>query len=130
MRQITLEELLNELEAQEVPRMHFAVRCPACNTIQSPMSFILHGVSLDDYAKYIGFSCIGRFTGAGPVKSLSTSPPQYGLGCNWSLGGFLKIHELEIIADDGVHPHFEVATKEQAQALMKLLRENHNEKNN
>ena len=68
--------------------------CPNCKTEQTG----------DDFSKYttlekeqittkLGFSCIGRFTKE--------------KGCDWTLGGFLRIHEKEITFPDGeVSPVF------------------------
>ena len=54
------------------------------------------GVKKEDVGKFIGYSCIGRF--------------DKNKGCDWSLGGLLKIHEIEIISTDGEHcKHFDLA---------------------
>jgi hypothetical protein len=114
MRTITLEQFHEELKAQEVgSREHLAFVCVACGTVQSGQDFINAGAgkTFEDVEKYVGFSCVGRFTNAGP--------PQKGSGksCNWSLGGLFRIHQLEIVTEDGEkHPRFELATPEQAQA--------------
>lgn len=116
MRTITHEQFLSELNGQCVPREHFAFKCPRCGTVQSAQSLINAGAGTDfeDVERYLGFSCVGRFTGAGSPRKKPDGDP-----CNWTLGGLLQMHELEINTPDGkTHPHFEVATKEEAEALM------------
>lgn len=116
-RQITIEELHAELKAQGVSaREHYAFRCVVCGTIQSGASLIRAGVgkNFDEVEKCLGFSCVGRFTNAGPHKK-SAAP---GRGCDWTLGGLFTIHKLEILTPDGkAHALFELATPEEAQAL-------------
>jgi hypothetical protein len=69
------------------------------------------GKTFEDVEKYLGFSCVGRFTGA---KSPRKEPD--GKPCNWTLGGLFSLHTLEVVTPDGEHhPRFEVATPEQAQ---------------
>jgi len=69
-----------------------------------------------DVQKYFGFSCVGRFTGAGnPPKPEDKGKEQK--GCNWTLGGLFQMHDLEVVTPDGKkHPCFEPATPEQAKA--------------
>jgi hypothetical protein len=84
---------------------------------QSMHDFICAGVDPEQAEKSIGFSCLGRFTGAGSPKKNS------GNYCNWSLGGLLRIHELEVTTPDGeVHPFFEIASPTVAQARAALLK--------
>ena len=73
--------------------------CPMCKTVQSANDFYAAGFKPGTGAvnKYLGFSCIGRFTKAGEHKA--GTPP--GRGCNWTLGGLFHIHELEIIMPEG-----------------------------
>ncbi|QAU22862.1 hypothetical protein EO087_01725 [Dyella sp. M7H15-1] len=62
-------------------------------------------------ARYFGFSCVGRFTGAPGPRNVPDGNP-----CDWTLGGLFSLHRLEVVTDDGVvHPCFEPATPEQAQ---------------
>jgi hypothetical protein len=116
-RRITVEQLHVELKAQGVSaREHCAFRCVMCGTVQSGASLIRAGVgaSFDEIEKYVGFSCVGRFTNAGSHKK--NTPP--GRGCDWTLGGLFAIHKLEVLTPDGkAHALFEVATPEEAQAL-------------
>lgn len=117
MKQMPLAEFLAALKAQGVPRQHLAFRCVMCGTIQSMASLIRAGAGKDQDAveRFLGFSCVGRWTNAGPHKP--KTPP--GRGCDWTLGGLFTIHQLEVIGEDGkVHPRFELATPEEAKALM------------
>lgn len=115
MRQITIEEFHAELRAQGVASHEdFAFRCPMCRTIQSGRDLIRAGAGKDFDAveRYVAFSCVGRWTGAGEWKK-GEAP---GRGCNWTLGGLFQIHELEVIADLKTHARFEIATPAEAQA--------------
>ncbi|WP_312903576.1 ASCH domain-containing protein [Stutzerimonas nitrititolerans] len=112
MKTMTLDEFRDALKAQGVPRDHFAFRCPRCKTIQSANDLIAAGAGEDFEAveRYLGFSCVGRFTGADDPSK--TKP-----GCNWTLGGLFQIHELEVVTEDGIHhPRFSPATPDEAQA--------------
>ncbi|MCB5201695.1 hypothetical protein LH464_04280 [Neorhizobium sp. T786] len=114
MEAIKLDEFRARIKAQGTSdRAHAAFKCPMCKTIQSMTSFTRAGTDAETAEKYIGFSCVGRVTGAeGPRKQPDGKP------CNWTLGGLFRFHELEVIDDAGkAHPHFEVATPEEAQAL-------------
>lgn len=116
MRMISLADFLAELKAQGVPKMHLAFRCPACKTIQSASDLISAGAGndFDSVEQYLGFSCVGRWThGDPPPRPL---PDDFQGGCNWTLGGLLPIHELEVVTDDGKHhPRFAPCTPEEAQ---------------
>ncbi len=118
MRSITLEQFITQLKAQGVPRRHVAMKCPICHTIQSMDDLIRAGIGAteDDVEQYVGFSCVGRFTNAGPHQK--NAPP--GKGCNWTLGGLFHFHELEVVTPDGKkHMRFELATPEEAQAHLR-----------
>lgn len=114
MKTLTLAEFHAAVKAQGVAHEHIAFKCPMCGTIQSGHDLIEAGAGacFDDVEKYLGFSCVGRFTGAEqPRKAPDGSP------CNWTLGGLFQLHKLEVITDDGVrHPRFELATPDEAQA--------------
>lgn len=114
---MTLEMFRAALKAQGVPREHMAFVCPMCGTVQSANDLIAAGAGNDfsEVEKYLGFSCVGRWTGAeSPRKSPDGEP------CNWTLGGLFSLHKLEVVTPDGnSHPHFEPATPEQAMAKMK-----------
>lgn len=63
---------------------------------------------------YIGFSCVGRWTGSGSPRKEPDGKP-----CNWTLGGLFQCHKLAVVLDSGkVHPHFEPCTPEEAKKLM------------
>jgi hypothetical protein len=114
---MTLNEFHDALKAQGVPIEHCAFKCPICQTIQSGISLISAGAgkTFDDVERYLGFSCVGRFTKAGPHKK-GAAP---GKGCDWTLGGLFCIHKLEVVTEDGIrHPRFELATLKEAHALI------------
>lgn len=102
-------ELFNEaLKKQQVPREHLAFKCPMCGTVQSAYDLIKAGAgkAFDEVDGYIGFSCLGRFTSAGPPRKEND-----GLPCNWTLGGLFRMHTFEVITEDGKHhPYFEPAS--------------------
>jgi hypothetical protein len=94
---MTLEEFHAAIKEQGRDRIEdVTFKCPRCGTLQSAQDLIDAGVgkTIDDVEKYLAFSCIGRFT---EMK-----------GCNWTLGGLFKLHELEVVTPDGErHPRFE-----------------------
>ncbi len=113
MRQLTLEQFHEALKAQGVKSHEdLAFICPMCGTVQSGRDLIAAGagVDFDAVEKYVGFSCVGRWTNAGPPRK-----PHDGRPCNWTLGGLFQVHRLEVLTPDGkAHPRFEPATPEQA----------------
>lgn len=115
MKKLTIPELVNTCKAQGVPIEHYAFKCPACHTVQSGFDLIAAGAGkdFDSIKKYLGFSCVGRFTHhKSPPKEKGTQE-----GCNWTLGGLFSINTCVVIDEDGKeHPHFEPATPEEAQA--------------
>lgn len=118
MKTMTLAEFQAALQAQGVKsRSDFAVVCPMCKTVQSARDLIAAGAGSDFEAvePYLGFSCFGRFTGAGSRRAGIDGKP-----CNWTLGGLFQLHTLEVVTPDGKHhPRFEPATPEQAQQHQK-----------
>lgn len=115
MKTLTVEELHAALKAQGLSHIHSAFKCPMCGTVQSATSLVAAGAGADFDAveKYLGFSCVGRFTGAGGPREKPDGKP-----CNWTLGGLFRVHRTEVVTPDGVHhPIFEVATREEALAL-------------
>lgn len=126
---ITVEEAHRRMKAQGVSsNKHVAFVCPVCGTVQSMASLVAAGCPKDKVESYIGFSCEGRWTGAGPwpsggdrsAKGLRRTYP----GCDWTLGGLFRIHRLEVVMPDRAEPQpcFEIASPEQAQALEAQLR--------
>lgn len=114
MERMTVAEFHAALKAQGVPREDLALVCPRCRTVQSARDLVAAGAGADFDAveRYLGFSCVGRFTNAGSPRKVPDGAP-----CNWTLGGLFQMHKLEVVTDDGkAHPRFEVATPEQAQA--------------
>ena len=117
MKTMTLSEWQDALKSQGVPRNHIAFKCPICGTIQSAADLVKSGAgaSFNDVQRLLGFSCIGRFTGAGGHKKGESA----GRGCNWTLGGLFRVHKLEVVTEDGEHhPRFELASPEEAQRHM------------
>lgn len=129
MRRITIEEFHAELKNQTVnSREDLAFKCPMCHTIQSARDLIAAGAgkTFEEVERYLAFSCVGRFTGAGPHKNAprhcNGSPQKdrskkgpIGDGCDWTLGGLFQIHALEVTDETGKsHPRFDVATPEEA----------------
>lgn len=113
----TLAEFKAACATQDMPRDHIAVMCPICGTIQSIASLAAAGASPAAAERAIGFSCEGRFTNAGPAKQGRPARPGT-RGCDWTLGGLFRLHRLEVITEDGKHhPHFEPASKSDAQEL-------------
>lgn len=111
---ISVDEFRMRLKAQAVSsRTHAAVKCPMCATVQSIQSFICAGTEPEQAEKFIGFSCVGRVTGAPAPRKEPDGEP-----CNWTLGGLFRMHDLEVVDEDGTkHPHFVIASPEEAQAL-------------
>lgn len=114
METIKLDEFRNRLKAQGTSdRKHAAFKCPMCKTVQSITSFTRAGTDAETAERYVGFSCVGRVVGAEAPREQPDGKP-----CDWTLGGLLRLHVLEVIDDEGKsHPYFEVATPEEAQAL-------------
>jgi hypothetical protein len=112
MQSMTLEEFQSAIKAQGVPLEHVAFRCPMCGTVQSATDLIVAGAgkTFEQVERFLGFSCVGRWRDCG------TPPGEPGRGCNWTLGGFLKCHALEVVTPDGKrHPRFALCTPEEAQ---------------
>lgn len=115
MQKMTLEEFQTALKAQGVPSHEdYAFVCPMCRTVQSARDLIAAGAgkTFAEVEAKIAFSCVGRWTKAASPRKQPDGKP-----CNWTLGGLLRLHELEVTAPDGAtHPMFMPATPEQAQA--------------
>lgn len=117
MKTKTLEEYHAAIKAQGVPIEHVALKCPMCHTIQSAQDLIAAGAgkNMAEVEKYLGFSCLGRWThNKPPPRKKGTQH-----GCNWTLGGLLQFHDLEVVTPEGKkHPRFELVTQAEAQAHM------------
>lgn len=122
IERIDVSEFHRRLKSQGVPNHnHSALVCPICKTVQSMASLVMAGATDSQAERQIGFSCEGRFTGAGPWPSKPTAKRKAVRGCDWSLGGLFRLHQLEVITEDGeAHPRFVIATPEQARELMQL----------
>ena len=111
---MTLDEFKAALRGQGVHSIEdWAFICPRCECIQSARDYIAAGAgaTFDEVERYLGFSCVGRFSGAPSARKEPDGKP-----CNWTLGGLFRIHRLEVVTPDGErHPRFEPATPEQAQ---------------
>ena len=110
MQVLTQDEFLDEAARRFGPILNWKFVCPACGTIQSVQQFLDAGVAKDQIDSIIGFSCIGRFTGqtdAGIIAHNHKKP--WTKGCNWTLGGLLKLHKLEVVIGDYRRPTFELA---------------------
>jgi hypothetical protein len=117
MKTQTVEEYQADLKSQGVPIEHCAMRCPMCGTIQSAHDLISVGAgkTLDEVEKYLGFSCLGRWTHHKPPPMKKGTQH----GCNWTLGGLFQTHELTVITPDGTkHARFQLCTAEEAQSHM------------
>lgn len=120
MQTMTVLELRQAMEAQGVPINHVLFRCPVCHTLQSAEDLIEAGAgtNFDDVEQYLGFACIGRFTGIGA----HTLARPIGHGCDFTLGGLLNLRELDVQTEDGQrHPRFMPATPAEAKAHRKVM---------
>lgn len=100
-RRITREEWIAEAKrrfGKDPKKWRF--RCVVCGHEQSAEEVIERNPELEgSISTWIYFSCEGRFTAGG--------------GCDWTLGGLLQLHTLEVEADDGeIVPVFEFADPE------------------
>ena len=107
MKTMTLEEFHAAIKAQAAAsNLGIRAICPVCGKVQTPQDLIDAGAGKDfeEVEKDFMFSCVGRFNKAGPFKGDNSK------GCDWTLGGLLRLHNLEIITPDGTkHPVFELA---------------------
>jgi hypothetical protein len=88
-----------------------------CQSIQSGVDLIAAGAGedFDAVERFLGFSCVGRWTNAGPYYEKGSAH-----GCDWTLGGLFQIHELEVVTPDGArHPRFMPVSPEEAKAHRK-----------
>ena len=95
MEIMDIDEYFSAVRSQNVAREDVTHQCPVCGELQSANDLIEAGAgeTYEDVEKYIGFSCIGRFT--------------KDKGCDWTLGGLFQFHSLTVVAPDGEeHPRF------------------------
>lgn len=128
VRRIDHAQLLQELARQGVSgSRYWAFRCPACGTIQSAASLMAAGMSREDVRTKLAIECEGRLLqrGAWPMpsdKSSGAVARRKLRGCNWTLNGFVQLHELEVLKDGVINSLFELAKPEEAQALEQAYR--------
>jgi len=109
MKTMTIEEFQTALREQAPSSVQVCFVCPMCGTVQNMIDLIIAGAGKteEEVSKYIGFSCVGRFTHHKPPPQEKGSQ----CGCNWTLGGLFQCHQLEVVTEDGVrHPRFDLAT--------------------
>lgn len=91
---INYEDWISELKIRfGEDSKKWAFKCSSCGNIQTAQDFIDNG--LGEHKDNVYFNCIGRY-----IKSK---------GCDWSLGGLLKINKVSIIKDAKIFPVFEMA---------------------
>lgn len=109
---MTLDEFHAACKAQAKSAEQIVMKCPMCGTLQSALDLIAAGAGkdFDEIEGYLGFSCVGRFTGAPSPRKKQDGKP-----CNWTLGGLFSCHKFEVVTPDGKHhPRFELASLEEA----------------
>lgn len=110
---VTVDEFHQLLRDQGVEREDLAFVCPMCQTVQSARDLVAAGAgtNFEDVEPFLGFSCVGRWTGASSPRREHDGQP-----CDWTLGGLFQTHALEVETPDGKrYPRFAPATPEQAQ---------------
>jgi hypothetical protein len=73
----------------------WAFKCPSCGNVQSGEDFI--NAEVENPQGKVYFNCIGRHV----IRK----------GCDWTLGGLLKIHTQSVVKDGHITPVFEMADK-------------------
>jgi hypothetical protein len=126
MKKVSLAEFHAALKEQGVKdRSDLVFICPMCGTLQTANDLIAAGAGADfsEVEKYIGFSCVGRWTHSLPPPREKDKGTQ--CGCNWTLGGLFQCHEYEVTLDDGkTYRHFAPASPEQARAYLEQKEKN------
>ena len=89
MKTMTLDEFHAACKAQAPSSDKIVFRCPMCKTLQTGADLLTAGAGkkFDDIERYLGFSCVGRFTGASSPRRQPDGKP-----CNWTLGGLFHTH--------------------------------------
>lgn len=111
---MTLDDFQAACKEQAPRQEEIVFVCPMCKRPQNALDLIEAGAGkdFDEVNKYLGFSCVGRWTGAGSPRKKPDGKP-----CNWTLGGLFRVHEFAVITTDGKsHPLFRLVTKEEADA--------------
>lgn len=73
--------------------------CPSCGNIQTIQDFIDYNIENPEGKVY--YNCIGRYV--------------QGKGCDWTLGGLLKIHSTVVIQNGRPVPVFDMASVKEAE---------------
>lgn len=113
---MTLAEFHTAIQQRFSSREDVSFICPMCKCVQSARDLITAGAGpdFDSVEKYLGFSCVGRWTGAGSPRKNPDGKP-----CDWTLGGLFSCHEFEVVTpDQKSHPRFALATKEEAESRL------------
>lgn len=128
MEVIKVSDLHQRFKAQGVSgREHIATKCPVCSTVQSIASLVAAGSTQESAETMIGYSCEGRLNGVGPWpssedKTKKSDARRLIRGCDWTLGGLFRIHNLEVETEDGKrHSYFDIATPDEAQKLERQM---------
>jgi hypothetical protein len=99
MKTLTHQEWLDEalnLFGKDSRGKDWVFECVRCKTKQTGQDFLDLGYDQDKIERVLGFSCIGRFTDK--------------KGCDWTLGGLIPIHQVEVVMPNGhKRPIFEFA---------------------
>lgn len=88
MKTVSEATFRKEIRAQGVPTEQITMKCANCGLLHCAQDLLDAGAAenLEDVFKYLGFSCVGRWSKA--------------VGCDWTLGGLFKIHDYEVIPDE------------------------------
>ena len=89
MRTIEYKDWCNRGKELYGKGVDWKFRCPACGHIQSVRSIEKNTptITREKIESMVHFSCEGRIN--------------KNFGCDWTLGGLLRMHELEIKMEDG-----------------------------
>lgn len=104
---ISLDQFHDRIKNQGAARIEdVEFICPMCKHHQTGQDLIDAGAgsNMNEIERYLAFSCVGRWTGAGQFDESAGGP------CDWTLGGLFSIHKLVVVDPDGKEfPRFEVA---------------------
>lgn len=107
MKRLTHAEWVAEATALFGPDpMAWRFACPCCGHVASVADYKAAGAE----ESAVGYSCIGRWTGAKRDALGLNSPeglPAAGRGpCNYAGGGLFKLHPVEVVFDGSARPVF------------------------
>jgi hypothetical protein len=90
---INYEDWISELKSRfGEDSKKWAFKCPNCGNVQTVQDFVDNG--LEEYKDYVYFNCIGRY-----IKDK---------GCDWTMGGLLKINKVSVMKDAKIFHVFEM----------------------